>query len=55
MNSLIKEWNIDSMRELNDSAEKARDYIMGLPARLQRISERMKTPEIPYQFKWITV
>ncbi|OFY50259.1 MAG: fatty acid desaturase [Bacteroidetes bacterium GWF2_41_31] len=55
MNSLIKEWNIDHMRELNDSAEKARDYIMGLPARLQRISERMKIPENPYQFKWITV
>jgi len=55
MNSLIKEWNIGNMRELNDSAEKARDYIMGLPARLQRISERMKIPENPYQFKWITV
>ncbi len=55
MNSLIKEWNIEGMRDLNDSAEKARDYIMGLPARLQRISERMTVPQVPYTFKWITV
>jgi len=55
MNSLIKEWNIEGMRDLNDSAEKARDYIMALPARLQRISERMTVPQVPYTFKWITV
>ncbi|MDP2722333.1 MAG: acyl-ACP desaturase [Bacteroidales bacterium] len=55
MNSLIKEWNIGDMNGLTGSAEKARDYIMGLPERLQRISERMTTPTIPYQFKWIAV
>ncbi len=55
MNSLIKEWNIEGMRDLNDSAEKARDYIMALPARLQRISERMTVPSEAYPFKWITV
>jgi acyl-[acyl-carrier-protein] desaturase len=43
------------MNGLTGSAEKARDYIMGLPERLQRISERMTTPTIPYQFKWIAV
>ena len=55
MNSLIKEWNLEGMRELNDSGEKARDYIMALPARLQRISERMVVPKTSYAFKWISV
>jgi acyl-[acyl-carrier-protein] desaturase len=53
LNSLIKEWKIEEMRDLNESAEKARDYIMNLPARLLRISERLVLPETPYQFKWI--
>ena len=53
LNSLIKEWKIEEMRDLNESAEKARDYILNLPARLLRISERLVLPEIPYQFKWI--
>lgn len=55
MNSLIKEWNIEGMTELDDSAEKARDYIMALPARLQRISERIIIPKTAYPFKWIAV
>lgn len=55
MNSLIKEWNLEGMRELNDSGEKARDYIMALPARLQRISERMVVPKTSYTFKWISI
>jgi acyl-[acyl-carrier-protein] desaturase len=55
MNSLIKEWNLEGMRELNDSGEKARDYIMALPARLQRISERMVVPKTSYAFKWISI
>ncbi len=55
MNSLIKEWNLEGIRELNDSGEKARDYIMALPARLQRISERMVVPKTSYAFKWISI
>ncbi|HEY9113262.1 MAG TPA: acyl-ACP desaturase [Bacteroidales bacterium] len=53
LNSLIKEWKIEEMRDLNEKAEKARDYVLNLPARLLRISERMVLPETPYQFKWI--
>jgi acyl-[acyl-carrier-protein] desaturase len=53
MQHLIEEWRIDGIQDLNDAGEKARDYVMGLPARLLRIAERMKTPTIDYKFSWI--
>jgi hypothetical protein len=28
---------------------------MALPARLQRIAERIKVPNLPYEFSWIGV
>ncbi len=46
-------WEIDALRSLSDEAERARDYLMKLPDRLHRISERMKFPEQNYQFKWV--
>ena len=46
-------WEVDKIRGLNDEAEKARDYLMKLPDRLQRISERMKFPDVQYRFKWV--
>lgn len=53
LKSLLADWKIDEIRELNDVAEKARDYLMNLPERLQRISERIAIPEREYKFKWI--
>ena len=53
MKSLFKKWNIENIMDLNDSAEKARDYLMALPKRLKRISDRVKIPEKQYEFKWI--
>jgi acyl-[acyl-carrier-protein] desaturase len=50
---LIKEWQIESINDLNDAGEKARDYLMALPDRLTRIAERMKTPELEYEFSWV--
>ncbi len=52
---LIKDWDISNIGSLNDSAEKARDYLMALPDRLFRISERIKVPEKQYQFQWIGI
>lgn len=52
--SLVGDWKIDQISGLNDSAEKARDYLIALPARLQRISERMAVPQKHYEFKWVT-
>jgi acyl-[acyl-carrier-protein] desaturase len=53
LQKLIERWEIDKITGLNDEAEKARDYLMKLPARMYRISERMKIPENSFQFKWV--
>jgi len=54
MESLIQYWEIDHIRELNDQAERAREYLMQLPQRLKRIAERVTpSPQETYQFKWI--
>lgn len=50
----IEEWKVDSLTDLTDSGEKARDYLMALPDRLTRIAQRIKTPELQYKFSWIT-
>lgn len=53
LQSLIKEWGIESMRSLSDSGEKARDYIMTLPGRLTKLAERINPQPSLYQFSWI--
>ncbi|MCF1190232.1 acyl-ACP desaturase [Mangrovimonas sp. AS39] len=53
LEKLLVRWEIDKIGNLNDEAEKARDYLMNLPARLTRLAERMKIPNEPYQFKWV--
>jgi len=55
LKSLLKEWDIANIVGINDSAEKARDYLMALPKRLQRISERIRIPQKQFEFKWIAV
>lgn len=54
LKSLLKEWDIEHVVGINDKAEQARDYLMALPDRLERISERIKVPQKQYEFKWIT-
>ena len=53
MQQLIEEWKIDSINDLNEAGEKARDYVMNLPDRLIRVAERMKNPTMEYKFSWI--
>ncbi|MFT6849685.1 MAG: acyl-[acyl-carrier-protein] desaturase [Sphingobacteriales bacterium] len=53
LKSLLKEWDIANVKDINDKAEKARDYLMALPNRLERISDRIKVPQKQYEFKWI--
>ncbi|WJJ97178.1 acyl-ACP desaturase [Algibacter luteus] len=53
LQKLIDRWEIDKITNLTDEAEKARDYLMKLPARMYRLSERMKIPENSFQFKWV--
>ena len=54
LESLISEWKIADMQGLNEAGEQARDYLMHLPARLRRIAERMRVPQLEYNFSWIS-
>lgn len=53
LKNLLVDWKIDGITGLNESAEKARDYLMKLPSRLQRITDRISTPDREYNFKWV--
>ncbi len=53
MKKLIRVWDIEHVKGLNAEAEKARDYIMKFPARMERISQRIVIPEGGPQFKWL--
>lgn len=53
MQRLIDRWEIDKIMDLTDEAERARDYLMKLPARMQRINERLVIPKDVFEFKWV--
>ena len=53
LESLIQEWDIANIGSLTGSANKARDYLMTLPDRFKRISERGLKAPVEYQFSWI--
>lgn len=53
LKKLIDKWEIDKVTNLTTEAEKARDYLMKLPERMTRISERLVTPEKEHIFKWV--
>jgi acyl-[acyl-carrier-protein] desaturase len=53
MQKLIDKWEIDKINGLTDEAEKARDFLMKLPARMARVSERLIIPEESHIFKWV--
>ncbi|WP_026351303.1 acyl-ACP desaturase [Hymenobacter aerophilus] len=53
LDTLIQDWKIEQMTDLNAAAEKARDYIVALPNRLRRVADRMPVPKLEYRFKWI--
>jgi acyl-[acyl-carrier-protein] desaturase len=46
-------WEIDKITDLTADAEKARDYLMKLPERMYRITERIIVPDTKYEFKWM--
>ena len=54
MQKLIDKWEIDKISNLTDEAEKARDFLMKLPARMTRVSERLVIPQESHIFKWVT-
>lgn len=54
LEKLISRWEIDKINNLTDDAEKARDYLMKLPARMAKLADRMKVAEESHVFKWVT-
>ncbi|MET3731746.1 acyl-ACP desaturase [Moheibacter stercoris] len=50
---LIGIWDIDKVANLNAEGEKARDYIMNLPDRLDRIAQRIVIPKESPRLKWV--
>jgi len=53
MQKLIDKWEIDKITNLTDEAEKARDYLMKLPGRMAKVSERLVVPPDTFIFKWV--
>jgi len=53
MESLLDDWQIASVTDLNDAGQRARDYLMSLPTRLRRIADRTRIPTLEYPFSWI--
>lgn len=53
LDSLLADWKIDAITDLDDAGQRARDYVMALPNRLRRIAERTKIPTLEYPFSWI--
>ncbi len=53
LQNLIDTWDISNIGNLTDEAEKARDYLMKLPARMERVAQRMKIPAESHTFKWV--
>lgn len=53
LRKLINEWEIDKVTDLTEEAEKARDYLMRLPDRMYRITERIVVPDTDFKFKWM--
>lgn len=54
LEKLNKYWELETMGELNEEAEKARDYLCKLPKRLAKISERMKVEYDANFFTWVS-
>jgi len=46
-------WEIDKITGLTPEAEKARDWLIKLPERIYRITERIVVPDTKYNFKWM--
>jgi acyl-[acyl-carrier-protein] desaturase len=53
LQNLIDTWDIGNMTDLTADAEKARDYLMKLPARMERVAQRIVIPAESHKFKWV--
>lgn len=50
---LLDDWKIEHFNGLTEQAQKAQEYLMKLPERLQRVTNRIATPDLQYEFRWV--
>lgn len=55
LKDLLEDWKIEHIDGLNEKAQKAQEYLMKLPRRLQNITERLSTPDRECSFKWVKI
>ena len=55
LKGLVADWGLEHLGSLNEAGEKSRDYLVKLPDRLLKITDRMVNPVNEYEFKWIGV
>lgn len=53
LKKLNTSWEIEKITGLTAEAEKARDFLVKLPERMYKITERIVVPDTKYQFKWM--
>ncbi len=53
LKKLNEEWEIDKITNLTPEADKARNYLMNLPERMYKITERIVVPKTDFKFKWL--
>lgn len=54
LRKLTSHWDIEHMSELSAEAERARDYLMALPERLNKVAQRLNANyESEYKFAWV--
>lgn len=57
LKTLLAHWEIGNLTGLNESAEKARDYLMKLPERLEKLSARVQgvtAAAATHRFGWVS-
>lgn len=57
MEHLINSWDIASLKQLNDKAQAAQEYLCSLPERYRKVAERFagRLGSEPYRFSWLEV
>ena len=53
LNRLNSFWEIDKITNLTPDAEKAREFLMKLPNRMYKVTERIIVPDTKFEFKWM--
>ena len=53
LEKLNAHWEISKMNGLTDEAEKAREFLLGFPARMRRIAERISNPADTHKFAFV--